>query len=278
MLVQRRDLRPRRRRWCSTAVRSTAPSGPPDEPGTSLLTLAATAGRPASCEVAHGTPWTDVLGADELAAPCCSAATTAPGLRPGALADRRVSRAELAAARPGLRRRDRAAARRWDLSPGAGRARSSTTSPASRRAGADPASTGFLRSPPPSATASPDAGPRTIRRGRPARRPGRRARRLRPPRRDGADGALGAARVPRGARRPRPRRLPGRAPPTRGPAMRTTSPTAPASAQPRLRVDWPRVPRSRAVPRAAARGRRPRPVGLPGGRAAGAGRAGAARP
>lgn len=71
--------------------------GTADEPGTSLLTLATTSGRSRVVEVAHGTPWTDVLSVDELAAPVLLGGYHGTWAAAGALADRRVSRAELAA-------------------------------------------------------------------------------------------------------------------------------------------------------------------------------------
>ena len=139
--VQRRDLRPCR------PGRRTAPSpalaGTDEEPGTTLLTLDGDARAPAVVEVAHGTPWREVLH-DRAHCPCCSAATTGRGH------GRVHCSTDGLPARPRPRGLTLGAGVVLPLE-GAARShappRSPPTSPASPRAGVVRAATGFRHSP-----------------------------------------------------------------------------------------------------------------------------------
>jgi NADH:ubiquinone oxidoreductase subunit F (NADH-binding) len=69
--------------------------GTPREPGTMLVTLHG-GERPQVLEVAHGTPWYDVLPAESLARPALVGGFHGTWAPPGALADLTVSRAAMA--------------------------------------------------------------------------------------------------------------------------------------------------------------------------------------
>ena len=125
---------------------SYAATGTAEEPGTRLLTLGGHGERPTVTEVAHGTPWEELLSDEALDSPSWSAATTAPGPPPAPCA---VSPCP----GPGWRRPGSRSAPGWcsrcppATAPCTGPPRSWPTSPASPRGAAGPVATGCPRSP-----------------------------------------------------------------------------------------------------------------------------------
>ena len=77
-------------------LRPLGPSGIPNEPGTTLLTLAIGDARPLVREVELGTPWADVLQPDALRAPLLVGGYHGCWVPPNGLADLPVSRRALA--------------------------------------------------------------------------------------------------------------------------------------------------------------------------------------
>lgn len=65
--------------------------GPADDPGTRLLTLTRSSGKQEVIEAPHGTPWSSLLDAEELARPMLIGGYHGSWVRAGALTDRTVS-------------------------------------------------------------------------------------------------------------------------------------------------------------------------------------------
>ena len=77
---------------------SYAATGTAEEPGTRLLTLGGHGERPTVTEVAHGTPWEELLGDEELDSPVLVGGYHGTWAAPGALRGLTVSRTAMAAA------------------------------------------------------------------------------------------------------------------------------------------------------------------------------------